>query len=158
MTTELDAPRRCALLVCELTSMVAPHETRARQIEERRAHLFDSACAGASATGELLAAFRGSVDDLRLGIDARRAAGLPPLRVAIFTESSASLVACAALLIVLLPLVFLIDTPLLAAVRPLMRAAQWMTIALASAVLFGGYATRMVRRRRSRRQESVPLR
>ena len=140
--SELDPPRRCALLVCELTSTIAPHEARARLIEERRSHLYESACAGTPSAADLFAALRGSVDDLRGSLAARRTAGLAPVCVAVFTDSSASLAACAAFLVVMLPTVFLFVTPLMMVVR-------WTALALASLVLFGGYVTRVVQRRRS---------
>jgi hypothetical protein len=140
---ELDAPRRCALLLCELTSIVAPRDARIRLIEERRSHLHESARAGVSAAAELVSAVRGSLDDIRVSLSVRADEGLSPLRVAVFTDSTTSLAACAALLAILVPTLFMSGAVLSAWVG---RSA----ITLASIILFGGYATRLVRRRRSR--------
>lgn len=146
---ELDTPRRCALLVCELTSIVAPRDARTRLIEERRSHLHESARAGAPAAAELVSAVRGSLDDVRGSLSIRAAAGLPPLRSAVFTDATTSLAACAAFLAILVPTMFMEGVFLATLVGT-------AAIACATIVLFGGYATRLVQWHPLRRPPGRP--
>ena len=143
----LDRARRFSLLLCELAALVAPPAARGRVVDERRSHLHESAAAGVSGASELLRALRGCLDDLRTCLSTRAASGATPLRVAMFTDAATS-IAVSGLLVG-------VFAPTLPAEKyaPAVYVGR-VAITLASIVLFGGYATRGVRRLRSRRSSA----
>ena len=143
----LDRARRFSLLLCELAALVAPPDARRRVVDERRSHLHESAAAGVSGASELLRALRGCLDDLRTCLSSRAASGVAPLRVAMFTDASTSIVVSGLLVGVLAP-------TLLAEKYVQAVYVGRVAITLASIVLFGGYVTRGVRRLRSRRSSA----
>lgn len=139
----LDRTRRGLLVLHEVTTLVAPVGARARLREERRSHLVESALAATPWWIDLAATGRGMVDDFRLVAACRALAGQPRLFVAVFTDSTVSLAACGALLVLMLPGVFLPGWFFTSVVRN-------GALAGASVVLFGGYLARLVSNVRAR--------
>ena len=139
----LDPTRRGLLVLHELTTLVAPSGARARLRQERRSHLAESVLAGTPRIADVVAAARGTVDDVRIAASCRRSAGEPRLLVAAFTDSTVSLAACGILLALMLPGVFLHGWVFTVVVHR-------VTLAAASVVLFGGYLVRFVARVRGR--------